>query len=131
MNTGAKIKQLRLMKKITPKDIASALEMDVSNYYRIERDEIKPDIDKLLKLAEIMEVDPKEFLPEERVTFNIQNNTQVGKIVAYPQIYNEAPNEKLVEQLQDKIKDLEDKLRLMDEKNRLLEELVTIHKAQK
>lgn len=78
MNTGEKIKRQRLLKKISPKDIADLLGMDVSNYYRIERDEVKPDIENLLKIAKHMEIDPMELMSDEKFIFNISSNTNVN-----------------------------------------------------
>lgn len=115
MNTGEKIKQHRLIKKISPKDIAALLDMDVSNYYRIERDEVKPDIENLIKIAEYLQVDPRELLIEEKMVFNFTSNVnsqQFGES-HQPNIYNDS---KLAELYEARIKDLEDKIKLQDDK---------------
>lgn len=74
MSTGQKIKKHRIIKKVSPKDIASLLDIDVSNYYKIERDEVKADIDKLVKISTALDVELKELLPEDKYTFNINQN---------------------------------------------------------
>lgn len=111
MNTGEKIKQHRLLKKISPKDIAAVLDMDVSNYYRIERDEIKPDIENLIKIAEYMQIDPKELLSDDKTVFNITAST--SNINSHfidanqPTVYSD---QKLAGLLEDKVKLLEEKI---------------------
>ncbi len=114
MNTGEKIKQHRLIKKISPKDIAAILDMDVSNYYKIERDEVKPDIEKIVKIAEAFGVEPKDLLPDDKFTFNISHNTTEKGGNGYL-IYHDHSNDKLVELQEKRIKDLEDKIKMQEE----------------
>ena len=116
MNTGEKIKQHRLLKKISPKAVAAVLDMDLSNYYRIERDEVKPDIENLIKIADYMQVDAKELLTEDKVIFNItstsNDNSQQYSGSYQPTINNDG---KLAQLQEDKIKLLEEKIKLQDE----------------
>lgn len=111
MNTGEKIKQHRLLKKISPKDVAAVLDMDVSNYYRIERDEVKPDIENLIKIAEYMQIDPMDLITDDKIVFNtsLHDNSQYGVL------YNTTINQdsKLNQVLEDKIKLLEEKIELI------------------
>lgn len=120
MNTGEKIKQHRLIKKISPKDIASILDMDVSNYYRIERDEVKPDIENLIKIADYLQVDPRELLCEDKVIINssLHDNSQYGVL------YNSTINQdsKLTQLFEDKIKLMEEKMQLIINENIRLKE---------
>lgn len=110
-----------LLKKITPKDIASALDMDVSNYYRIERDEVKPDVENLIKIAEHMQVDARELLTEDKVVFNITSNDNSQQ---YSGSYQPIINDGKLAQLQ------EDKIKLLGEKIRLQEEIIAMLRAQ-
>lgn len=121
MNTGEKIKQHRLIKKVSPKDIAALLDMDVSNYYRIERDEVKPDIENLIKIAEYLQIDPRELLCEEKIVFNssLHDNSQ-----QYGVLYNSTINHdtKLTQLLEDKIKLMDEKMQLIITENTRLKE---------
>lgn len=127
MNTGEKIKQHRLLKKISPKDVAAVLDMDLSNYYRIERDEVKPDIENLIKIAEYMQIDPRELLAEERVVFNntLHDNAQCNNSPQYGIAYQPVSNydSKVIELLEDKVK-------LLEEKIRLQEDIITMLRSQ-
>lgn len=124
MNTGEKIKQHRLLKKVSPKDLADALGMDVSNYYRIERNEVKPDIENLVKIAEHLDVEPSELLSEDKVVFNITSTDSQCGILYNPTMTS---NDKLTQLFEDKINLLLEKntmlIEKMAEKDNLLKKL--------
>ncbi len=77
MKVGNKIHKIRELKNITAKDMADRLDMTLSGYQRIERDEVSINIDRLLEIAGIFDMKPEEVLTfDEKVVFNISNNHQ-------------------------------------------------------
>lgn len=117
MKIGAKIRMLRELKKISPKAMADALDMSLSGYSKIERDEVELNVDKLTKMAEVLGMKPEEVLAfDEKVVFNIFGDNNMGN--NHPTI-NNFP-EKLIQLYEDKIKLLEEKVAMQQEEiNRL------------
>ncbi len=71
MKVGNKIHKIRELKNITAKDMADRLDMTLSGYQRIERDEVSINIDRLLEISGIFEMKPEEVLSfDEKVVFN-------------------------------------------------------------
>ncbi len=56
MNIGAKIKELRINKGYTQKQIAENLKISERSYQRYESDSHNPTIDKLIELARFFDV---------------------------------------------------------------------------
>ena len=124
-NLGNKIRKIRELKNIPPKDIAEQLDMSPQNYLKIERDEVTLSVDRLLQISEIFGMKPEEVLTfDEKMVFNnhgeIKGGVNVqsvnnGSINAFPEdlkrLYEE--NAKL---LQDKIQFLEEKIKWLEER---------------
>ena len=109
MKIGAKIRMLRELKKVSPKAMADALDMSLSGYSKIERDEVELSIDKLTKMSEVLGMKPEEVLAfDEKVVFNIFGDNNMGN--NHPTI-NNFP-EKLITLYEDKIKLLENMLEM-------------------
>jgi transcriptional regulator with XRE-family HTH domain len=70
MQIGSKLKRLREMKNLKQEDIAQKLNISKQAYSKIERDETKLDIDRIVDLSEILETTPEELLKNEGVNFN-------------------------------------------------------------
>lgn len=105
---GHKIKKIRELKNITPKEMADKLEMSVQGYSRIERDEVAITTEKIDKISTILEMHPAELLAfDEKTVFNYYNNTNAGYN------FNYFPVE-LKQLYEDKIKLLEDKIALLE-----------------
>ena len=68
MNLGQNIKTLREERKLTQDQVAEALGVSFQAVSSWERDEYKPDTDKLIKLAELLDVSVSAIV-EERNTF--------------------------------------------------------------
>jgi transcriptional regulator with XRE-family HTH domain len=73
---GEKIKKIRELRNYTQEFVAHELEMSLSNYSKIERDEIQVTIDRIEKIAKIFQL--KSYLDiltfDEKMFFNIHNN---------------------------------------------------------
>lgn len=90
------IKTLRKIKKITQKEMSEKLQISKSAYIQLERDEIKPRIENLIKISEILEVDIDSLIKK--------------KIDIYYDIYKKIKlpdNNKYVTQIADNKKDKE------------------------
>lgn len=66
-SVGNKIKEIRLEKGLSQLDLVGRMDgnIDVSNISRIEKGRTNPTVFTLFRLAEALEVHPKEFLEVE------------------------------------------------------------------
>ncbi len=69
MSIGMNIKSFREERKMTQEQVADALGVTFQAVSSWERDEYKPDIDKLIKLAEIFDTSVSSLAEEKRRTF--------------------------------------------------------------
>jgi len=67
MELHEKIKFFRLSKNLTQTYLAEQLGIDTGNYSRLERGETKLTLDRLSKIAEILEIDLNVFLAEHEL----------------------------------------------------------------
>lgn len=75
---GSNIKKFRDLKEITRESIASELNMSLSGYSKIERNEVDLTISRVERIAEILEVDLSQLLNFDATQiFNISNNQLV------------------------------------------------------
>lgn len=75
MKVGEKIKKLRELKNYTQQYMADELELSLSGYGKIERDETDISISRLEKIATVLDVDVNTILSfDERQVFNFNNN---------------------------------------------------------
>lgn len=65
---GKKIRELRVQKNLTQKDIAFKLDVEISQITRIERGVINTSILNIIKIAEALEMSLSEFFSE--IEFN-------------------------------------------------------------
>jgi transcriptional regulator with XRE-family HTH domain len=80
MNIGTNIKNIRELKNLTQEYVANEIELSQSTYARIESGESVPRIDKLQRIAEVLEVDLSTLLSSTNIfnfTFN-KNASQSG-----------------------------------------------------
>ncbi|MFC6267178.1 helix-turn-helix domain-containing protein [Frigoriflavimonas asaccharolytica] len=61
---GKKIQEIRLAKNLTQKDIAFALDVEISQITRIERGKINTSILNILKIIDALDVSKEEFFAE-------------------------------------------------------------------
>jgi len=77
MDLGSKIKSYRVLKNLSPEQVAERLDISVKTYRKYEASENSPNLNMLEKLAEILDQSILDFLPESIV----QNNTaQTGGV---------------------------------------------------
>jgi transcriptional regulator with XRE-family HTH domain len=121
MKIGNKIHKIRELKNISPKDMADRLNMSLSGYQRIERDEVSINMERLLELAGIFEMKPEDLLTfDEKLVFS--NNT----LHDHASIFNHGTiqaglSEKLTQLYEDKIKLQAEMIALLQEKIKGLE----------
>lgn len=78
INIGDNIKKFRELKNITRESIAADLEMSVSGYSKIERNEVDLTISRIQKIAQILEIDISQILNFDATQiFNITHNQLV------------------------------------------------------
>lgn len=102
---GVKIRQLRELKGFTQEYMAEQLTMSQRAYSKLERNETKLDWNKILDIANLLEIEPMDLVNfDDNLIFN--NCTQSGKFQSF---INQIP-EKLIEQYEKRIKNLEDEV---------------------
>ena len=69
MSMGTNIKSLREERKLTQEQVAEALGISFQAVSSWERDEYKPDTDKLIRLAEVFDVSVSAIVEEKKNTF--------------------------------------------------------------
>ena len=75
MKVGNKIKKIRELKNYTQEYMANELSMSISNYSKIERDEISITLDRLDEIATILKMKFQDILAfDEKNVFNFINN---------------------------------------------------------
>lgn len=75
MKVGNKIKKIRELKNYTQEYMANELSMSISNYSKIERDEISITLDRLDEIATILKMKFQDILAfDEKNVFNFINS---------------------------------------------------------
>ncbi|MBR2824855.1 MAG: helix-turn-helix transcriptional regulator, partial [Solobacterium sp.] len=69
MTLGENIKQLRKDKNLTQEDLADKLDVSFQAISSWERDMYKPEVEKLMKLAEVLDVSVSRLLEEKQQVF--------------------------------------------------------------
>ena len=69
MSIGTNIKELREERKLTQEQVAESLGITFQAVSSWERDEYRPDTDKLIRLAELFDVSVSAIAEEKRKTF--------------------------------------------------------------
>jgi len=75
-NIGFNIKRIRDQKGYSQEFIASRLNISQATYARMENQEIKISIDRLQKIADVLETDISTFLESSKVTIQNQTNNE-------------------------------------------------------
>ena len=75
MKIGTKIKQLRELKNYTQAYMAHSLNMSLNGYGRLERDEVDMTLQRLERIAKLLDIDLLQVLCfDATVVFNGNNN---------------------------------------------------------
>ena len=111
MNIGSKIRKIREIKGYSQENMAIDLDMSVTGYGKIERNQVAITVDKLEQISKVLGVQVDQILGfDESIAFNNFNssiNNQIGHSSFPPEI----------EQLyKDKIQLLEEKIVFLQEK---------------
>ncbi|HRP81947.1 MAG TPA: helix-turn-helix domain-containing protein [Flavobacteriales bacterium] len=69
-----KIRILREQKKLRHEDMAERLNISQSAYSRLEKGDAKLDVERLQKIAEVLEVPVEDLLNTEPLVFNVYDN---------------------------------------------------------
>lgn len=78
LKLGDNIKKFRELKNITREQMAADLNMSLSGYSKIERDEVDLTISRIQQIAQVLEVDISQILNFDATQiFNITNNQLV------------------------------------------------------
>ncbi|KAJ49440.1 helix-turn-helix domain-containing protein [Clostridium tetanomorphum DSM 665] len=80
MKIGDKIKQIRMNKKISQKDLAKQLDMPVSTLANYENNHREPNIKMLTKISRVLDVDIAKLLEEPNSEQNKKNNIEIAEI---------------------------------------------------
>ena len=59
---GDRLKELRVQKFLTQRELAQAASLSPTTIFKIENNQVEPHISTMRKLAEALEIDPKELL---------------------------------------------------------------------
>ncbi len=73
MSIGTNIKSLREARKLTQEQVAESLGISFQAVSSWERDEYKPDTDKLIRLAELLDVSVSAIVEERANTFKLKD----------------------------------------------------------
>ena len=74
MSIGTNIKGIREDKKLTQEQVADALDVSFQAVSSWERDEYKPDLDNLIKLAELFDVSISAIAEEKKNPFKTKDH---------------------------------------------------------
>jgi len=100
---GFKIRRAREQKGYSQEFIASQLDITQASYARIESQEIKLSIDRLQKIADVLDMDVLSLLDSSKVTIHNQTNSEGGNgYVENLHIENKETIKKLIQTLENK-----------------------------
>lgn len=85
---GAKIRKTREEKGITQEFLAQCLDITQSNYGRLEKDDARLTVPKLLKIAEVLEVSVSYLLGESATRIIQQSNNETANAYNVDTIIN-------------------------------------------
>ncbi|MCO5247720.1 MAG: helix-turn-helix domain-containing protein [Chitinophagales bacterium] len=107
LQIGNKIKKIREFKGITREYMAAHLDVSLSHYGRIERDETPLTLDKLQQVSEALDVNYLDILSfDEKQVFNfINHGNHSSQAYVLSQEYNYPPH--IIENLIQRISELE------------------------
>jgi transcriptional regulator with XRE-family HTH domain len=128
MNISDRIKSIRVSKQYSQDYMANELGISQRAYSKIENNEIKIDIEKLQKIAEIFEMEAGEILSNENnQTNNFTNNKSITNAVVnnYSKLNDELQNE-IILILKKNIETLQNQI---TEKDKQIIELLTLVKS--
>lgn len=116
MDIGTRIRKIREIKGFSQENLADELEMSITGYGKIERNEVSVNFDKLDKISKALDVKVEDIIGfDENVAFNNFNSTidkQIGRYLMPEEMKN--LYEENINLLKDKITYLEEKIRQLE-----------------
>lgn len=110
INIGDNIRKFRELKNITREQMASDLEMSLSGYSKIERNETDLTITRIQQIAQILGLDIAQILNfDESQIFNITNNNvvqSVGAKASSMHFYSDEYKDKYIKMLESEVERL-------------------------
>jgi transcriptional regulator with XRE-family HTH domain len=127
MNISERIKSLRTSKHYSQDYMALQIGISQRAYSKIENNEVKLDLDKLFKIAEIFEMDPGELISDQNSqTNNFSNNKLITNAVVnnYSKMHDEL-QKNIIEFLKDELSIL--RLQIAEKDKHILELIKSIN----
>ncbi|MDY3317043.1 helix-turn-helix transcriptional regulator [Riemerella anatipestifer] len=115
---GVNIRRLRERKGFSQEYVEQELNISQASYARLENENTKVTVERLSKIAEILETDITEFFNENRLSIQTQNNYEGSYGNGYVQnlhIENKEATQKLIESYEARIKEKDDIIALLKE----------------
>ncbi len=125
MSIGKKLKSLRVLNNNSMKDIANLLNMSLSNYGKIERDEIEISRNNTEKLAKHYNLKIDDLINSDNLVVNVTNQDGGKSWAGVNNNFHENMSEntlRLISQYEARVLFLENELK---EKNKQIEKLIT------
>lgn len=82
MNTHEKIRELRTMRNYSQEFMADELRIDTSSYCRIEKGVSPLSIERLHKIAKLLQVNPKELIDSQPGSGKIRSTQSIREIIS-------------------------------------------------
>lgn len=112
---GTRIKKLREDKNISQEKMALELELTQSNYGRLEKDDKRLTVPKIIKIAEILNVNISFLFNEQTAKVIHQNNNENPSAYNVENLYqnNKEITDKLIEQYEARLKEKDELIGLL------------------
>lgn len=126
-NIGFNIRKIREQKGFSQEYMANTLNISQASYARMENEETKITVERLQKIAEILETSIVDFFNTDKFTIHNQNYEGSYGGNAYVQhlnVENKEATEKLIASYEERIKEYQERLKEKDEQIALLKALV-------
>ncbi|MDY6025447.1 helix-turn-helix transcriptional regulator [Bergeyella zoohelcum] len=122
---GFNIRKIREQKGFSQEYMANVLNISQASYARMENEETKITVERLQKIAEILETSIIDFFNNDRYIINNQNydNAYGNAYVQNLTIENKDANEKLIASYEQRISEYQERLKEKDEQISFLKTL--------
>ncbi|SDD84678.1 helix-turn-helix domain-containing protein [Riemerella columbipharyngis] len=118
-SVGFNIRKIREKRGFSQDYVAQELNISQASYARLENENTKITVDRLYKIAEILEVDISDFFNGSKLKINTQNNYEGSYGNGYIQnlyVDNKEIVKKLIESYETIIKEKDEQIKLLKEK---------------
>ncbi|EKB59461.1 helix-turn-helix domain-containing protein [Bergeyella zoohelcum] len=124
---GFNIRKIREQKGFSQEYMANVLNISQASYARMENEETKITVERLQKIAEILETSIIDFFNNDRYIINNQNydNAYGNAYVQNLTIENKDANEKLIASYEQRISEYQERLKEKDEQISFLKTLIS------